>query len=152
MGKNQYRLAEDTELLHALVADNALKEHAGNFLLYGGVMAGHADGQLGEEEIAYLADALSPIFEDARGIILSIDSPEYALQFLEASIVWLRGNAGLVRNDLIRCLSGIAAADDVLDPDERRFVQNMAERLGVPSQVALEILEGAFLEDPFGLD
>lgn len=137
-------LRDDNTLLYAMESNPTLKTYAGNFLLYGGVLAGHADGRFDTEEFTYLADALRPCFDQPETMIEAITSPEMAVSSLEETMDWLNKNGTHVRENLLACLAGIVAADHVLQQEELRFIQNVANGLGIPKEQGQQILSNAF--------
>ncbi|MBN2344364.1 MAG: TerB family tellurite resistance protein [Deltaproteobacteria bacterium] len=142
--KGQYKLSEDNSLLCTLELNPTLKTYASNFLLYGGILAGHSDGRFDLEELAYLSDALSPLFDSPEELIRGMGSPETAVASLDETMDWLKENGDDVNHDLLRCLTGIVAADHVLRPGELRFIQNISNGLGISSEDGKQILEDAF--------
>lgn len=142
--KGQYSLSEDNMLLTTLELDPQLKTYASNFLLYGGILAGHADGQLDTEELSYLSDALLPLFESPTELIQEIGSPEVAVSSLKETMEWLKENGTDIKRKLLRCLTGIVAADHILRPGELRFIQNVSSGLGISPEDRKRILNEAF--------
>jgi uncharacterized tellurite resistance protein B-like protein len=133
---------EPSPALRAELARNQeLKHHARNFLLAGGLMAGHSDGELSAEEQEYLLGVLAGLFDDPGGAVDRLDSPAVAIELLESSMTWLEQHGGAHRVELFRHLAAIVAVDGVLDPNELRYMQNVAERLGIPQTDARAALE-----------
>ena len=143
--KEPYMLSEDTSLLCLLELKPALRFHASNFLLYGGILAGHSDGHFTLEELAYLAQSLSPLFDSPEALIQALLAPELAVELFWQTISWLKVNGGEIKHNLLRYLSGIMAADHMLRPAERRFIQNITRELGIPSAEGLQILTEAIV-------
>jgi len=139
----KYHFTPDEDFKEALLKKRELKKATGTFLLAGGLMAGHSDGELVEEEKAYLVGALDPLFEDPEKEIARLESPEEALAMMREAMEWLRVN------DEERCelvyshLCAIVAADGVLDDGEIRFMQNVANGLGIPLEEATALLHKA---------
>lgn len=139
----KYHFTPDDEFREALARKRELKKNTGAFLLAGGLMAGHSDGELVEEEKAYLVQALESLFDDPEEEIARLSSPEDALEMMNTSMEWLR------ENDEDRCamlyshLAAIVAADGVLDDDEIRFMQNVAVGLGISLPDATALLHRA---------
>ena len=138
-----YMLNEDTHLLCILELDPVLKRHASNFLLYGGILVGHSDGHFTLEELAYLSESLSPLFDTPDVLMKALLSPDMAVLSFEKSMGWLKQNGREVNHSLLRCLSGLAAADHMLRTEEVRFIQNTSRGLGIPSADGRYILAQA---------
>lgn len=142
--KGQYLLSEDNSLLCTLELNPTLKTYASNFLLYGGILAGHADGHFDLDELSYLSEALNPLFDSPEALIKGMGSPEMAVASLNETMDWLRENGDSIKHDLLRCLTGIVAADHVLRSGELKFIQNISKGLGIPSEEGKQILTDAF--------
>ncbi|MBN2715793.1 MAG: hypothetical protein JXX14_08055 [Deltaproteobacteria bacterium] len=140
-----YMLNEDTHLLCILELDPTLKRHASNFLLYGGILAGHSDGHFTLEELAYLSESLSPLFDTPEAIMKALLSPNMAVLSFEKSMGWLRHNGSEINLSLLRCLSGLVASDHMLRPEEVRFLQNTCKGLGINSEDGRTILSQALM-------
>jgi len=139
-----YHFRPSADLKLELARRQELRQHARNFLLAGGLMAGHSDGELVLEEQEALIDALRELFDDPEGAIERLVSPEVALDLLQGSMAWLKDYGGERRMDLYRHLAAIVAADGVLAPDEARFMQNVAQGLGIPLDEALAVIKREF--------
>ena len=114
---------------------------ARDFLLAGGVLVGHADGQgFSEEESAALVEVLVKFFADPEGEMARITSEEQARELMRRSATWLREQAGEERFDLFRYLARIAAVDGVLAGQEEAVLLEAAELLGIPATVARNLL------------
>lgn len=140
------KLEPTPEFKSELAHNRELTHHARNFLLAGGLMAGHSDGELVEEEQNYLLAVLAVLFDDPRGAIERIESPETAIELLESSMLWLEHNGGDTRLELYRHLAAIVAADGVLDDNELRYMQNVAKRLGISNDDARDLLQQQFAD------
>ena len=142
----KYHFTPDDEMKASLAKRRELRQHAGEFLLAGGLLVGHADGELVEEERSALVDALEELFDDPETQLHRMSSPEHALAALESSMAWLKENGGERRERLYKHLAVIVAADGVLDDDEIRFMQNIALNLGLPLETATGIMHQAMKE------
>ena len=142
--RGEFQFRPSQELSEALANDRELTHHARNFLLAGGLMAGHSDGELVEEEQNYLLAVLAVLFDDPDGAIERIDSPETAIELLQSSMLWLEQHGGEAPLGLYKHLAAIVAADGVLDDNELRYLQNVARRLGIPDDEARDLLQQQF--------
>ncbi|MBN2526818.1 MAG: hypothetical protein JXR76_10520 [Deltaproteobacteria bacterium] len=143
--REPYMLSEDTSLLCQLELDSRLKSYATSFLLYGGILAGHCDGHFTLEELAYLSESLSPLFDTPETLIYALLSPDSATEPFWQTISWLKVNGDEIKISLLRYLSGIMTADHMLRPAERRFIQNITRELGIPSEEGQQILSEAIM-------
>ena len=149
--KSFYDITTDVELLRHLEAHRDLRETAGRFLLFGGLLAGHSDGRLDDSERNYLSESLSPFMEDTESQIDAATDPEAAVAGFGEAMAALRARGGEICKDMFRVIAALVAADGVLDPDELKFMRNVAAGLGVPSEVARDILTRAFRDNPDSL-
>jgi len=141
-----YHFTPDPELREDLSRRRALRKHTGGFLLAGGILAGHSDGALVDEEKAVLVVALEALFDDPAGELERLDSPERAVAMLEESIAWLRAHAGAKRAALYRHLALLVVADGVVADGEVRFMRNVAALLGLEADEASAVLRAAMNE------
>jgi uncharacterized tellurite resistance protein B-like protein len=142
--QDELKLEPTPALKDELAESGEFTHHARNFLLAGGLMAGHSDGELVEEEQNYLLAVLAVFFDDPDEAIERIDSPETALELLQSSMLWLEEHGGDMRLELYRHLAAIVAADGVLDENELRYLQNVSQRLGIPGDDARDVLRQQF--------
>ncbi len=142
----RYHFTPDDEMKEALSRRRELRKYAGEFLLAGGLLAGHADGELVEEERDALIGVLGELFDDPDKQLHTMSSPEHALDSFDKAMDWLRDNGGSRCESLYKYLAVIVAADGVLDDDEIRFMQNVAVNLALPLEAATAILHEAMKE------
>lgn len=139
--RGRYHISPTPELRDELARREELRLHARNFLLAGGLMAGHSDGELVDEEQDTLIEALASLCRDPAGEIERLDSPEVALDLLQGSMTWLAEHGGELRLELYIHLAAIVAADGRFDPGEAAYMQNVAQGLGIPLDEAHEIIK-----------
>ncbi|MCP4678184.1 MAG: TerB family tellurite resistance protein [Deltaproteobacteria bacterium] len=136
----RYQIKPDDALLEELTKRRELRGMVKNFLLSGGLLAGHSDGELCGDERACLLLAMSSLFDDPEAALAELTSPEQAIAMLKESMAWLEENSAKERLPLYKYLAQIVAADGVLDRQETSFMQNVAKGLGVPSELARAIV------------
>ncbi len=145
--KAAYQLKDDSALMALLNTDAVLKTFAGNFLLYGGLLAGSADGNLSGEERDYLIDALSPLYDMPEIMIQCMNSPQMAQDSMAETLEWLKEHGGEARIPLFQALSCIIAADDALDDREKAFMDEVAAGLGIDPEKGEEMVRRSFVSD-----
>jgi len=138
--RGRYQFKPTPEFREALDRRQELKRYSREFLLAGGLMAGHSDGELSAEEHDRLVEALGPLYDDPEGEIVRLESPVVALELLDASMAWLKEHGGDRRLELYRHLAAIVGVDGELDPDESRYMQNVAKGLDIPLNDAFEMI------------
>jgi len=143
---DKYKLQPTPELAGELDEDRQLRHHARNFLLAGGLLAGHSDGDLSVEEQDRFVEALTEYFDDPDDVVERIDSPDVAIELLKSSMMWLERSGGDHRLELYRHLAEIVAADGALDPMELRYMQNVAKGLGIPQAEAKAVIQAEFTD------
>lgn len=122
-------------------ASEPLDVNAREFILAGGLLAAHADGDIEMDDAGWntLVQLLLPVSADPEAEVARIKNRSEADQILEKSAAWLRDNAGEERFDLLRAIAHVTAADGHLSENERAFLKHCAELLGVPARTADEI-------------
>lgn len=122
-------------------ASEPLDVNAREFILAGGLLAAHADGDIEMDDAGWntLVQLLLPVSADPEAEVARIKNRSEADEILEKSAAWLRDNAGEERFDLLRAIAHVTAADGHLSEAERAFLKHCAELLGVPARTADEI-------------
>lgn len=129
LAKLMDRKPSDPEELHKL-----------NYVLAGGVLMGHADGQgLGEREMQMLLEMLMPLTSDPEESIAEITTVEQAEQMLAASAAWMKENTGELRFAGFRYLCIIAVAEG-MTPTEEQLLYRIAEMTGIPRKAAADLI------------
>ena len=125
LAKLMERKPSDPEELHKL-----------NYVLAGGVLMGHADGQgLGQRELEVLVEMLMPLASDPEEAIAGITTVAQAEQMLADSTAWMRENTGELRFNGFRYLAIIAAAEG-MTPGEEQLLYRIAEMTDIPRKAA----------------
>lgn len=120
-----YQPAEDLEI------------HSRNFVLAGGLLIGHADGEgFSSEEQSQLVDMLLPVMTDPVTEIARITTIDQAKRLMAESAEWLKENAGEERMVLIRMLARVAAVDCVMHTNEETELRRAADLLDIPWRFA----------------
>jgi hypothetical protein len=118
-----------------------LDVHARDFLIAGGLLAGHADrAGMDREEYDGLIELLVPTSSHPEALVEQVQSPEQAREMLAASIAWLRENGGPAVFDLYTKLAHLVSLDGRLLGDEEPFLMEIAEGLGIPPKQANQCL------------
>jgi Zn-dependent protease with chaperone function len=129
LAKLMDRKPSDPEELHKL-----------NFVLAGGVLIGHADGDgLGEQEMQLLLEMLMPLTSDPEESITSITTVEQAERMLAESALWIKENTGDLRLKGFRYLCIIAIAEG-MTPEEEKLLYRIAEMAGIPRKAARDMI------------
>jgi hypothetical protein len=114
--------------------------HALNYVLAGGVLVGHADGQgLGEAEGRMLFEMLLPLTSEPEEAIAEIKTVAQAEQMLAESAAWMKENAGELKFNAFRYLAIIAAAEG-MTASESDLLYRIADMSGIPHKVAAELI------------
>lgn len=140
LGAVDAEVAEIARLMD-YAASEPLDVNAREFILAGGLLAAHADGDIEMDDAGWntLVQLLLPVSADPEAEVARIKNRSEADEILEKSAAWLRDNAGEERFDLLRAIAHVTAADGHLSEAERAFLKHCAELLGVPARTADEI-------------
>lgn len=121
-------------------ASTELASNARDFLLGGGLLAAHADGEPGDEEVEVLMKLLLQVTGDPELHLNRIGSVEAAEQLLDTACHWLVENAGQEKFVLLGQLCNIVAVDGRVSEAERATIMRIAGMLQVPDKAAKDIL------------
>ena len=113
---------------------------AREFLLAGGLLAAHADGEAGEEEQRAVIQLLLQVTGDPESHFQRIKSSAEAENMLDGVCRWLRKNAGEERFGLFGQLCHVVCIDGVLTENERSFMLSVAKRLSIPAKSARDTM------------
>ena len=115
--------------------------HARDFILAGGLLVAHADGQeVGQDQWELLVDQLLPYVPDPEGALAGFESFEELEQLFGETAEWLREHAGSERFGLFNVLCHLAAVDGEIHPGEREFLYGAADLMAIPRKAASEAL------------
>lgn len=114
--------------------------HARDFLLAGGLLAAHADGDVGEDEQQAVTKLLLQVTGDPEAHFQRITSAKQAEELLADACKWLREHAGQERYGLFGQLCHVVAIDGVLTEQETTFMLSVAKQLDIPPKAAKETL------------
>ena len=132
-------VAELAKLMERQPAD-AEELHKLNYVLAGGVLIGHSDGDgLGERELQWLIEMLLPLTSDPEEAIAGLTSVAQAEALLAASAAWLQEHGGEDKFAGFRGLCVIAVAEG-LTAGEEELLHRIAGMTGIPRKVAGELL------------
>lgn len=114
--------------------------HRLNYLLAGGVLVGHCDGEgLSERELLMLTEMLLPLTSDPEEAIAGITTVAQAEQLLAESAEWMKENAGELKFIGFRYLCIIASAEG-MTPAEDQLLHRIAAMSGIPPKAASEVI------------
>jgi hypothetical protein len=134
------KVDELARLMDFEVTDD-LDVHARDFLVAGGLLAGHADGKgMDREEYDALIELLVPMSSHPEALVARIETPEQAQELLAKSMAWLRQNGGPAVFDLFGRLAHLVSLDGRILGKEEEFLMHVAEGLGIPRKQANECL------------
>ena len=134
--------AEVAELAKLMERKPATPEerHKLNYLLAGGLLVGHCDGQgLGEREQDLLIEMLLPLTSDPEAALAELTTVAQAEALLAESAAWMKDNAGELKFKGFRCLCLIAAAEGMTE-DELELLHRIAGQTGIPPKAARELI------------
>ncbi len=138
--------------------------HARDFLVAGGLLVAHADGDttLPDYKRNLLIDLISPFTDDPEGHLRVIRTREDAEVMLRRSVTWIGENLGEERYELFALLIDLVAATGIIDEGERVLLISLAEGLAIPPRVVEDFLRKALAAsvysaaapdpEPFGLE
>lgn len=113
---------------------------AREFLLAGGLLAAHADGEVSEQEQHAIVQLLLQVTGDPEAHFERVQTAKQAESMLAEACRWLGDNAGQERFTLFGQLCHVVAIDGVITAGERKFMMSVAKRLGIPDRAAKEIM------------
>ena len=98
--------------------------HTRDFILAGGLLVAHADGEeVDRDQWELLVDQLLPYVQDPQGALAGFSSLEEPERLFGETAEWLRDHAGSERF-----------------PGEREFLYGAADLIGIPRKAASEAL------------
>ena len=133
----------EIELLAKLMdyeASTDLAVRARDFLVAGGLLAAHVDGNPDDEQMELIIKLLLQVTGDPEAHLENVRDVEHAEQMLEDACAWLTANAGQERFALLGQLAHVVARDGKLTPREQEFMLAVGSMLGIPERAAREIL------------